>query len=272
MSVYMEQNLDMPLSEVLQVIQDRLMTKSTYFGIQTLKNPFDFWIYQEIIIETKPDVIIEIGNYCGGSTLALAHICDLLDRGSVIGLDIAHGKVPDHVRKHPRITFIEGDACRSFKKVRKLIKKDDVVLIIEDSNHTYDNTLRVLDTYSTLIKPGGYFIVEDGIIHHGLDVGPNPGPYEAIETFANENSDYEIDRSRESFLITWNPKGYLKRRNYTDKNSSINKINKLHNRTKKNKVSKREIIKLFIPPIFLPMIRKLFNMAKFMYKRSLHTD
>jgi len=192
------------------------MTKTTYFGIRTLKSPVDFWIYQEIIFGTKPDVIIEIGNHCGGSTLALAHICDLLDSGRVIGLDISHTYVPEHVKKHPRITFIEGDACQSFGRVRKLISKEENVLVIEDSAHTYDNTLKVLMTYSTFIKPGNYFIVEDSICHHGLSVGPNPGPYEAIETFVNVNSDFEIDRSRESFLITWNPKGYLKRRSLSN--------------------------------------------------------
>jgi cephalosporin hydroxylase len=217
---YMEDNLDMPLSKALQVIQDRLMRESTYFGIQTFKSPVDFWIYQEILFEKKPDVIIEIGNKCGGSTLALAHICDLMDSGRVIGLDISHEEVPEQVRKHPRITFIEGDACQSFEKVRKLILKEERVLVIEDSAHTYDNTLRVLRTYSVLIKPGDYFIVEDSICHHGLTVGPEPGPYEAIETFIDENSDFEIDRSRESFLITWNPKGYLQRRSLSDENSS----------------------------------------------------
>jgi cephalosporin hydroxylase len=58
---------------------------------------------------------------------------------------------------------------------------------------------------------GGYFIVEDGICHHGLEIGPSPGPYEAVETFVAERSEFEIDRSREAFGITWNPKGYLKR-------------------------------------------------------------
>lgn len=85
-------------------------------------------------------------------------------------------------------------------------------MIIEDSAHTYDNTLRVLRTYSPLIRPGNYFIVEDSICHHGLDVGPSPGPYEAIEDFLAEDSTFEIDSSRESFVITWNPKGYLKKK------------------------------------------------------------
>ena len=208
---YMEENLDMPLSKVLEVIQDRILRKTSYFGVPALKSPNDFWIYQEIIHETEPDVIIEIGNNYGGGTLALAHLCDLRDNGRVIGLDISHAKVPDLVKKHSRITLIEGDACNSFTAVRKLISSSERVLIIEDSSHTYDNTLNVLKCYSSLIKPGDYFIVEDGICHHGLDAGPNPGPYEAIESFVSSNPEFEIDRDRESFLITWNPKGYLKR-------------------------------------------------------------
>ena len=86
------------------------------------------------------------------------------------------------------------------------------VLVIEDSSHTYENTLNMLRLYSKFIKLGDYFIVEDSICHHGLSVGPNPGPYEAIETFIRECEGFEIDRDKESFLITWNPKGYLKRK------------------------------------------------------------
>ena len=70
----------------------------------------------------------------------------------------------------------------------------------------------MLNVYCALVKPGGYFIVEDGICHHGLEGGPYPGPYEAIEDFVRQNEHFVIDRSRERFLITWNPKGYLKRR------------------------------------------------------------
>lgn len=207
----MEENLDMPLNAILGILQERSLTRSTYFGIPAVKSPLDFWIYREIIFEQKPDVIIEIGTHCGGSTLALAHICDNMGYGKVIGLDISHIKVPSLVREHSRIKLIEGDACESFEKVKKLISDDDNVLIIEDSAHTFDNTIKVLMTYSPLIKQNGYFIVEDTICHHGLSVGPSPGPYEAIEAFLEINSDFESDRSREAFLITWNPKGYLKR-------------------------------------------------------------
>lgn len=209
---YMEDWLDMPVREVLPIMQERIMTQTTYLGIQTLKSPLDFWVYQEIIFALKPDFVIEIGNFCGGSALALAHVCERIGKGMVIGLDLTHERVPPIVKSHPRTTFIEGDACQSFAAVRNLIAEQDSVLVIEDSAHTFDNTLNVLNTFSPLVQPGGYFIVEDGICHHGLEVGPNPGPYEAIEAFLAQNQDFELDRSKESFFITWNPKGYLKRR------------------------------------------------------------
>jgi cephalosporin hydroxylase len=210
---YLEESLNMTIAQVIPLIQQRIMSESTYFGIRTWKSPIDFWIYQELIYELQPDVVVEIGNHSGGSTLALAHICDSLNRGRVIGVDVSHAAVAPEVRSHPRIKLIEGDACASFKAVSQLMKARDQVLVIEDSSHTFENTLAVLETYSPLVKPGGYFIVEDGICHHGLDGGPSPGPYEAAEVFVERNRSFEIDRSREAFLITWNPKGYLRRVN-----------------------------------------------------------
>lgn len=207
----MESALHLPLKDVLGVMQHRIMNGTTYFGVRTFKSPIDFWVYQEILFETRPDVIVEIGNFCGGSTLALAHICDSLRQGEVIGVDLTHDSVPLIVREHPRVRLIDGDACEVFPRVAATVGNGRTVLVIEDSSHTYDNTLAVLRTYSPLVCSGGYFIIEDGIINHGIDGGPNPGPYEAIETFVQENGDFEIDRSRESFLITWNPKGYLRR-------------------------------------------------------------
>lgn len=208
---FMEDWLDKPLRQVLPVMQQRIMEQTTYFGVTALKNPLDFWVYQELICQLRPDVILEIGNRCGGGTLALAHLCDALGKGKIIGLDITHELLAGAARQHPRITWIEGDACASYERVIELIDENDQVLIIEDSAHTYENTLNVLRTYSPLVKPGGYFIVEDGICHHGLDLGPQPGPYEATETFIAENPGFEIDRGKENFLITWNPKGFLRR-------------------------------------------------------------
>jgi cephalosporin hydroxylase len=144
--------------------------------------------------------------------LALAHLLDNLGWGRVITIDINQEGVPSIVRGHPRITLLQGDACEEFENVRTIVGSEKPVLIIEDSSHTYENTLNVLRKYCSLVTPGSYFIVEDSICHHGLEEGPSPGPYEAIAQFAAENSSFEVDRSKEAFLITWNPTGYLKRK------------------------------------------------------------
>jgi len=209
--MYLETSLTTPINQVLPIIQDSIMNRTLYHGITTYKNPFDAWIYQEIIFERKPDLIIEIGNYFGGSTLFLAHICDALGRGQILAIDLDQSKIFPAVRKHPKISFLEGDACSLFPQVQTLTKGFGEILIIDDSAHTYVTTLSILKTYSSLIKPGGYFIVEDGICHHGLDIGPSPGPFEACEKFIANNTNFEIDREREKFILTWNPKGYLRR-------------------------------------------------------------
>ena len=212
MSPAMENNLDMPLRDVLPNIQRRIMEETTYFGIPTLQSPTDFWIYQEILFDMKPDYIIEIGNYCGGSALALAHLLDQIGHGEIIGIDIDSSRIHATARAHPRIRFIEGDACSKFDEVRQIIGDGKRTLIIEDSSHTKQNTLNILRQYSVFVQPGDHMIIEDSICYHGLDIGPNPGPYEAIAEFVAENDAFEIDRSKEGFLITWNPTGYLRRK------------------------------------------------------------
>lgn len=207
----MEHNLNMPVKTVLEIIQRRLTQETTYFGVKAIKNPLDFWVYQEIIFELQPDVIIEVGNLHGGTALAMAHLLDHLGKGRVVGVDIDHEKVPEAVWEHPRITLITGDACASVGTVRGHIVAGDTVLVIEDSSHTYENTLNVVRTYGPLVTPGSYLIVEDTNCHHGLDEGFSPGPYEAVETFIQETDAFEIDRSREAFMITWNPIGFLKK-------------------------------------------------------------
>ena len=61
---------------------------TTWLGRPALKCPLDLWIYQEILCRTRPDLIVEPGTAAGGSALFLASICDLLDHGRVVTIDI----------------------------------------------------------------------------------------------------------------------------------------------------------------------------------------
>ncbi len=179
------------------------------------------WIYQEIIYEVKPDIIVEIGNKSGGSTLFLASILQLLGHGEVLAIDVNH---EGFTAFHPRIGLITG-AC-SDEGIIAQVKDKCVgkrVLIIHDAEHTRDAVLRDLRNYAPLVSPGSYFIVEDSIQGvpgfcpdserlHGPFLLPDiDTPLQGIKTFLRENKDFYVDVSRERYILTANYRGFLRR-------------------------------------------------------------
>ena len=52
-----------------------------WLSVPVQKCPFDLWIYQEIITELRPAVIVETGTAFGGSALFMATVCDAIDHG-----------------------------------------------------------------------------------------------------------------------------------------------------------------------------------------------
>ena len=214
----LEDNLDQPLRNILSVFQAEI-DNTSYCGIASAKNPLDFWTYQEIISQTKPAFIIDIGCGWGGTTLAFAHLCDGMGIGQIIAIDV-RDILPVRVRNHPRITFIKGDACAVFDQVKSIVGESKV-FIIEDASHVYEDTLNILRLYTTLLKGSSYkkmfscdyMVVEDTINCDGMvEGGPRPGSLKAVEDFIKENTDFVHDRSRERFMITWNPKGFIRRK------------------------------------------------------------
>ena len=79
-----------------------------WMGHLAQKCPTDLWTYQEIIVETRPDLIIETGSCLGGSGLFLATICDLVGNGEVVSIDIA---ARDDFPTHPRLRFVTGSSA-----------------------------------------------------------------------------------------------------------------------------------------------------------------
>lgn len=56
-------------------------------------------------------------------------------------------------------------------------------------------------------------IVEDSNVNgHPVHKHHGPGPFESIERFLKHKNDFTIDRTREKFMLTFNPTGYLKKR------------------------------------------------------------
>ncbi len=188
----------------------KVWVNTFWLGTKCEKCPLDLWIYQEIIHDLKPDLIIESGTYEGGSALFLATICDLLNRGEIITIDINKRKTP----KHERIKYIIGSSVdeQTVEEIRSVIKDHMKVMVILDSDHSMKHVLKELRIYSQFVSVDSYLIVEDTNMNgHPVLPDSGPGPKEAVDEFLKENDSFTIDKSKEKFYLTFNPDGYLLR-------------------------------------------------------------
>ena len=185
-------------------------TKATWLGAQALKNPLDLWVYQEIMAETRPELVVETGTYRGGSAFYLASVCDLLGAGEVVSIDVE--PVREDYPEHPRITYLGGRSSTAPEVVATVRERaaGKRVLVVLDSDHSQAHVEAELEAYAPLVPVGCYVIVEDSNIGR-IRTDLMPGPLQAIEAFLARNDAFEIDREREKFLITFNPSGYLRR-------------------------------------------------------------
>ncbi len=190
--------------------KDRGTLSLSWFGYRTLKCPLDLWTYQEILVETRPDLVVECGTRHGGSAYFIASILDLLGHGRVVTVDI------DPVKGrpvHPRITYLLGSstdpAIVAQVRVQASGKRTMVIL---DSDHSEAHVSAELAAYRDIVSVDSYLIVEDTNVN-GHPVAPNhgPGPMEALDAFLATTDDYVIDGDRERFLLTLNPRGFLRR-------------------------------------------------------------
>ena len=82
-------------------------------------------------------------------------------------------------------------------------------------DHRKESVLGNLWNYSEFVGVGSYFIVEDGVIdlfRPGDGIGDFfEGPLAALQEFLGENADFEVDQKRERYLLTYNPRGFLRR-------------------------------------------------------------
>lgn len=187
--------------------------KNTHWmGRRILKCPLDLWQYQDIIYSLRPDVIVETGTADGGSAQFLADICDLVDHGRVITVGLDHPF--DRLPQHDRITYVTGSSVSPevLERIRKEVATAETTLVLLDSDHTADHVRQELEHYSRFVTPGSYIVVEDTNINgHPAGPGFGPGPMEALDDFLSTEDRFIIDSDRERYLMTQNPRGYLRR-------------------------------------------------------------
>ncbi|TDG35307.1 hypothetical protein EZJ43_14525 [Pedobacter changchengzhani] len=185
--------------------------KLAYKNVPMIKCPFDYVIYQMLVFQIKPDLIIEIGTNKGGSSMYLADLLELSGNGELHTIDIVDLR-DEAAKSHPRIKFF-GSGFQNYDI--NLISSFSTVLIIEDGSHTYEDVKATLNKFSKFVTKESYFIVEDGILDKlGWKKEYNGGPNKAIKEFIQENDSYIIDRywcDLFGINATFNTNGFLKK-------------------------------------------------------------
>jgi cephalosporin hydroxylase len=200
----------------------------TYFwkwlGLPIIQTPDDIVATQEIIWETRPQVIIETGFARGGSAILYSSILTLIGDGIVVSVDIdirAHNRAA--VEGHPlggRVRLLEGSstAPETLDRVRALIPDGARVMVILDSNHTHEHVLEELRLYGSLVTEGQFLVVSDTVIedippqtHRPRKWGPGNNPKTALQEYLSEAHRFEPDPLYNSkVLITSSRGGYLR--------------------------------------------------------------
>ncbi len=186
---------------------------ASWLGVRAVKYPTDMWVYQEMIHEQRPDLIVETGTFLGGSALFMAHVCEQLGSGTVVSIDLelgAYGPLPEH----QRIEYLKGSSTDAaiVEQVRSVLPASGNVMVILDSLHTCGHVLAELNAYAPLVPSGGFVVVEDTNVNgHPVLPGWGAGPMEAVDAYLAEDPGLVVDSSREKFMLTSNPRGFLRR-------------------------------------------------------------
>ena len=216
--------------------QVALHYEETYKGIGLAKFPQDLWSYEKLISSSSPKTIIEIGVNNGGFTrwlydrLLLAATEEPGSTRTLIGLDINIENARHNLSSLSadgssgvRLELISCDLLdnQSVQKAKQEIIEiigGQPLLIIEDSGHTYETTNAALSSFSDLLEPGEWFIVEDTCVDieslRESSEWPR-GALKAVNSFLFENSDFERTNFNHAYTITCHPFGFLRKKHTT---------------------------------------------------------
>jgi len=196
----------------------------SWLGVPIIQMPPDVIAVQEILWDTRPDVVIETGVARGGSLIFYASILELIGKGRVVGVDIdirPHNR--DSIERHPlarRIDLVQGSSVEgtTLESVKRLIPSGASVMVILDSNHTHAHVLDELRLYGPLVTRGQFLIVADTVVeripsqaHRPRPWGPGDNPATALDAYLNECDRFERDAFiNAKLLISSSPGGYLR--------------------------------------------------------------
>ena len=200
-----------------------------WMGVPIIQLPADVMATQEVIWETRPDIIIETGVARGGSVLFMASLLRMLGNGGkVIGVDIdirAHNR--ETIESHPfseNVVLIEGGSVDGdvLETVRSHIPVGARVMAVLDSDHSRSHVLAECRAYGEMVTKDCFLVVADTLAGH-VDEERAPKkrskiwfegdePLSAVKDYLAETDRFVVDEVINGKLVlASSPGGYLRR-------------------------------------------------------------
>jgi cephalosporin hydroxylase len=189
-------------------------------NVQIEKNPLDLWMMQQIIYEQRPDLIVETGTWRGGSALYWAYTLNGmgLENSRVATVDIqdlTRTAAANPLWKKYVSFFLGSSTDAAIVSRIAELARGKKVLVTLDSDHTMGHVINELHAYAPMVSRGSYLVVEDTHMD-GVPTAPDfgPGPMAAVRRFLEEDAGkaFTQDLTREAYIMTFNPGGWLLRK------------------------------------------------------------
>jgi cephalosporin hydroxylase len=197
----------------------------SWLGLPVIQLPPDIVALQEVIWETRPQLVIETGIARGGSLVLYASILELIGEGDVLGIDVdirPHNR--SAIEEHPlarRIRMVEGSSLDKavVAEARRAADEVERTMVVLDSNHTHEHVLAELQVYGPLVTVGQFLVVADTFVeqipeqrHRPRPWGQGDNPGTALRAWLKEVDGFEPDPFvNAKLLLTASPGGYLRR-------------------------------------------------------------
>ena len=185
---------------------------ATWLGSPLHRFPADLHVYQELLSEVRPRVVVVAGDDAGlgGRAAFLATVCDQLGSGHVVA--VGTSAVADRLQ-HPRVTHVEGaaDDPAVVEQVEAAVPGPPGALVILGLDEV-SRVIGAFEHYVSMVPVGSYVVVENTVVR-GRQVGHTfgPGPYEARDAILSRHGDFVPDPAGERYTLTFNRGGFLKR-------------------------------------------------------------
>jgi cephalosporin hydroxylase len=204
----------------------RWIHQTKWLNETCIQLPQDLFAIQEIICNTKPRFIIEVGVAWGGAILFYSSVIQVLGYDAeIIGIDVY---IPDDLKERifshqdlsRRIHLINRSSVdlQTVDEVRSMVGPGKNNFVHLDSNHTHNHVLAELELYSQFIGKNYYLLCADTLVDYlppppdrPREWGPGNNPKTALDAFMQKNKRFMVDQNLEDkLLLTCNPGGYLK--------------------------------------------------------------